>query len=140
MNYSVLPTVNAALNASAGTLLLTGFYFVRAKKIAAHKFCMVSAFVISLVFFTSYIIYHAHAGTNHFKGTGIVRPVYLSILISHTLLAGLTPFLALITLYRALRKDFEKHKCIARVTFPVWMYVSMTGVVIYVMLYVMKWS
>lgn len=140
MNYAVMPAMNAGLNASAGLLLLAGFYFVRQKKITAHKLCMISAFTLSVLFFISYIVYHAHAGTTHFKGAGAVRPVYFSILISHTILAAFTPFLAIATLTMALRKDFTKHKRAARVTFPVWLYVSITGVIIYVMLYVVKYT
>ena len=140
MNYAVLPTMNAGLNASAGLLLLTGFYFVRQKKIIAHKIFMISAFTVSIIFFISYIVYHAHAGTTHFKGNGIVRSLYFSILISHTILAAITPFLALTALYLALRKNFTLHKRIARVAFPVWLYVSITGVIIYVMLYMMKYT
>lgn len=140
INFSALPSVNAALNGASAVLLTTGFYFIRAKNIPAHRFCMVSAFCVSILFLISYIVYHAHAGTTHFKGTGVVRPVYFSILATHTILAALTPFLAIATLARAFRRDFERHKKMARITLPVWLYVSVTGVVIYVMLYVVKYS
>lgn len=140
MNYALLPTVNAMLNASSGLLLLAGFYFARMKKISAHRLCMVSAFTVSIVFFISYIVYHLHAGRTHFEGIGIVRPFYFSILISHTILAAFTPFLASAALYLALRKDFTLHKRVARVVFPVWLYVSVTGVIIYVMLYMVKYT
>lgn len=140
INFSALPSVNAALNGASAVLLATGFYFIRAKNVPAHRFCMVSAFCVSIVFLVSYIVYHAHAGTTHFKGTGVVRPVYFSILATHTILAALTPFLAIATLTRAFQRDFERHKKMARITLPVWLYVSVTGVVIYVMLYVVKYS
>lgn len=140
LNYSVLPSLNAALNSASAILLAAGFYFIRAKNVAAHRFCMVSAFIVSVIFLISYLVYHAHAGTTHFKGTGFVRPVYFSILTTHTVLAAFTPFLAVTALYRAFRRDFERHKKTARITLPLWIYVSVTGVVIYVMLYVVKYS
>ncbi len=140
INFSLLPPVNATLNGVSAVLLTTGFYFIRAKNVTAHRFCMVSAFCVSILFLISYLVYHVHAGTTHFKGTGVIRPVYFSILTTHTVLAALTPFLALASLYRALRRDFERHKKVARITLPVWLYVSVTGVVIYVMLYVVKYT
>lgn len=140
LNYSILPSLNATLNGASAILLATGFYFIRTKNVAAHRFCMFSAFCVSILFLISYLVYHAHAGATHFKGTGFIRPVYFTILTTHTVLAAFTPFLAIATLYKALRKDFEKHKRTARIAFPVWMYVSVTGVVIYVMLYVLKYT
>ncbi len=130
-----LPAVNAGLNATSAVFLTFGYSFIRRKRVAAHRFCMLAAFAASILFFTSYLIYHAHVGSRHFAGQGWVRPVYFTILISHTLLAVLVPVLAVITLYRALKGRFDRHAPIARWTLPIWLYVSATGVVIYWMLY-----
>lgn len=130
-----LPTLNACLNAASALLLLLGFYFIRQRNIQAHRACMGGAFFVSMLFLVSYLIYHYHAGTTRFTGQGMVRPAYFTILISHTVLAALVPFLAIITLTRALRGQFEKHRRIARWTLPIWLYVSVTGVIVYVMLY-----
>ncbi|HEY3129055.1 MAG TPA: DUF420 domain-containing protein [Acidobacteriota bacterium] len=130
-----LPTVNAILNASSAILLAVGYFCIRSGKISAHRFLMGSAFCSSTLFLISYLTYHYYAGSKHFQKSGVIRSVYLSILFSHTLLAVIIVPLALITVSRALRGDFQKHKKIARWTFPLWMYVSVTGVIVYWMLY-----
>ncbi|MEO8503057.1 MAG: DUF420 domain-containing protein [Acidobacteriota bacterium] len=135
-----LPTVNACLNGLSTVLLLVGFALIRARKIAAHRACMIAAFVSSTLFLISYLIYHWQVGSVRFSGTGGVRTLYLTILATHTALAALVPFLAFITLRRAWRSDFLRHRAIARITLPVWLYVSITGIVVYVMLYRMTWS
>jgi putative membrane protein len=132
---SQLPTLNASLNATSAVLLVTGYYFIRQRNIAAHRLCMVLAFAVSIVFLCSYLYYHAHAGSTRFTGEGWIRSVYFTILLSHTVLAALVPFLAIVTLYRAVRQQFDKHRRLARWTFPLWLYVSVTGVVIYWLLY-----
>jgi putative membrane protein len=117
-------------------LLVTGFYFIKFKKdVNAHRFCMLSAFGVSILFLISYLTYHYFHGATRFLGQGIFRPVYFSILISHTFLAVVIVPLILITLSFAIRGNFEKHKKIARITFPLWLYVSVTGVLIYFLLY-----
>ncbi len=136
---SHLPAVNALLNLLSALFLLCGYVMIRNRKIPWHRAFMISAFVSSCLFLTSYLVYHYHAGVKHFAGTGIVRSIYLSILGSHTLLAAVIPFLAIVTLYLGLRSRYEKHRRIARWTLPLWLYVSVTGVVIYVMLYRMIW-
>ena len=131
-----LPAVNATLNAIAGTLVLVGYGFIRRQRKTAHAICMASAVVVAILFFISYITYHAHIGSRHFEGQGLVRPVYFAILISHTLLAAAIAFwLVPVTVYRAARRRFDRHKAIARWTLPIWLYVSVTGVIIYFMLY-----
>jgi putative membrane protein len=135
VNVHDLPLLNAILNGSSALCLLAGFYFVRNGEIRKHRICMISALVCSVLFLTSYLIYHAQVGSVRFAGEGEVRIVYFTILISHTLLAATVPVLAIITLRRALRAKFEKHRKIARWALPVWLYVSITGVVIYLMLY-----
>ncbi len=130
-----LPTLNALLNATSATLLSTGFLFIRRKRIRAHKISMVSAFVCSVAFLVSYVYYHAQVGSVPFRGRGWIRPVYFSLLTSHTVLAVATLPLALITLSRALRRRFDRHKRIARWTLPIWLYVSITGVIVYWLLY-----
>jgi uncharacterized membrane protein YozB (DUF420 family) len=135
VSVSDLPALNAALNAASGALLLTGWLMVRRGRIAAHRRCMLAAFVASSLFLVSYVVYHAQVGSRPFTGIGAVRPIYFGILISHVLLAAAIVPLALVTLRRALRGDFVRHRHIALWTFPIWMYVSITGVVIYLMLY-----
>lgn len=132
---SALPTVNAVLNGISAVLLLTGYLFIRRRQVTLHKMCMGSAFVTSTVFLISYLTYHLNAGLMPFRGQGWIRAVYFTILISHTLLAATIPPLALTTLYRALQEQFTKHRRIARWTLPLWFYVSVTGVVVYLMLY-----
>ncbi len=135
MSVRDLPTLNALLNATSAALLVLGYRFIRRRAISAHRACMLGAFAVSIVFLTSYVAYHAQVGSVHFPGTGFVRGVYFAILITHTILAALVPPLAIVTLYRALSGNFERHRRVARWTFPVWLYVSITGVVVYVMLY-----
>jgi uncharacterized membrane protein YozB (DUF420 family) len=135
VSLSDLPALNATLNATSGVLLLAGWLLIRRGRINAHRRCMVSAFIASSLFLVSYVVYHAQAGSRPFTGHGVVRPIYFAILISHVLLAATIVPLALVTLRRALTGDYVRHRRIARVTFPVWMYVSVTGVVIYLMLY-----
>jgi uncharacterized membrane protein YozB (DUF420 family) len=132
----VLATLNASLNALAAVLLGAGFYFIRQRNIKAHRRCMVSAFVVSVLFLISYLAYHYQVGDVKFTGRGMVRPVYFTVLISHILLAAAVPPLAIITLARALRGRFDAHRRIARYAWPIWMYVSVTGVVVYLMVYI----
>ncbi len=135
MEVTDLPAVNATLNAIACTLLVTGWFFIRSGRRTAHRNCMVAAFACSVVFLASYLVYHAKVGSVPFAGTGAIRTIYFAILIPHIILAGLVPFLALWTLYRALCGQFERHRRIARITFPIWVFVSVTGVLVYGMLY-----
>lgn len=135
MDITILPSVNAALNGSCAVLLLSGIWFVRTGRIEAHKKSMAAALVVSVLFLTSYLYYHYHHGSTKFQGQGWIRPVYFGILISHTVLAAVIVPMAAITVYHALKNQIEKHRKIARVTFPLWLYVSVTGVVIYWMLY-----
>ncbi len=130
-----LPSVDATLNAASAILLALGFIFIRKKNIPAHKACMLSAFATSMIFLVCYLTYHYVHGTTHFRGQGPVRSFYFALLGSHTILAVLIVPLALTTLYRALRARFQLHKRIARWTLPLWFYVSVTGVLIYGMLY-----
>jgi putative membrane protein len=133
--YSVLPHLNAALNASSFLLLTSGLYFIRHGRVFAHRNCQLSALTASILFLISYIVYHRHHGVTRFAGQGIARPVYFTILTSHTILAVvIVPFI-IVTLRRALRGDFVRHRRIARWTLPMWMYVSITGVLVYLMLY-----
>jgi uncharacterized membrane protein YozB (DUF420 family) len=135
MSVSDLPALNAGLNATAGVLLFAGWLMIRGGRITAHRRCMLAAFTASSLFLVSYVVYHAQAGSRPFTGQGPARAVYFAILISHVVLAAAIVPLALVTLTRALRGDFVRHRRIARWTFPIWMYVSVTGVVIYWMLY-----
>ena len=135
MPLALLPAVNAALNASSALLLLLGYAFIRQRAITAHTMCMLAAFFTSTLFLISYIYYHIHHGATPFPGSGAVRVIYFVILISHTVLALAVVPLAVLTLGRALRGQFSKHVAIARLTLPVWLYVSVTGVVVYWMLY-----
>ncbi len=132
---SSLPALNAALNSASALLLAAGYLFIRSGKIAAHRRCMLAALATSTLFLTSYLIYHYHVGSVPFTGQGWTRRLYFTILISHTSLAVTIVPLVLITLYRALRSRFERHKRIARWTLPLWLYVSVTGVIVYGMLY-----
>ncbi len=135
MDVSNLPTLNALLNSLSGVLLTSGYVLIRQGWIRAHRACMLAAFITSTVFLISYLIYHANVGTVAFTGQGGIRIAYFAILISHVVLAALILPLALVTLYRALRGQFEHHRRIARWTLPVWLYVSVTGVIVYFMLY-----
>jgi uncharacterized membrane protein YozB (DUF420 family) len=135
LDVSALPAWNAFLNGSSAVLLLAGYSFIRRGRILAHKSCMISAFVCSSVFLASYLYYHAHAGLIRFQGHGWIRPVYFTLLTTHTILAAAIVPLALITLSRALSSQFDRHRRIARWTLPLWLYVSVTGVIIYWLLY-----
>jgi putative membrane protein len=135
LSYSSLAPLNAILNSAAFVLLMAGFVFIKRKNIAAHRACMISALVVSAAFLISYLTYHWHVGDVRFGGSGFIRPVYFAILIPHVILAGTIVPLAMVTLYYALRRRFPSHRRIARWTWPLWIYVSVTGVVIYVMLY-----
>ena len=130
-----LPALNAALNATSAILLTSGYRFIRRRQIAAHKRCMLAACATSTLFLLSYLTYHYYVGSMPFRGQGWVRPLYFAILISHTILAAAIVPLVLITLFRAWKADFRKHARLARWTLPIWLYVSITGVMIYVMLY-----
>jgi uncharacterized membrane protein YozB (DUF420 family) len=131
-----LPAVNASLNAACTVFLLIGFAFIRNGKIRYHRFCMIVAFLCSTVFLCFYLWFHFHAGVIRFGGQGWIRPVYLTILITHTTLAVVIVPLILITLSRALRERFDRHRAIARWTLPLWLYVSVTGVIVYWLLYI----
>jgi uncharacterized membrane protein YozB (DUF420 family) len=130
-----LPTVNATLNSIAFVLLLCGYYFIRRQRVKPHARCMVSAFCVSVLFLISYLTYRFWGEEKNFGGEGWIRPVYFFILISHVILAATVPFLATYTLYQAAQGRFQKHRRIARITFPIWAYVSITGVVVYVLLF-----
>jgi putative membrane protein len=130
-----LPAVNASLNALAAALLLLGYREIRRGRMPQHRAFMIAACIASTLFLASYLTYHAHAGSRPFTGQGSVRLVYFVILISHVILAAAILPLALITLTRALRERFDRHRAIARWTLPIWLYVSVTGVVVYFMLY-----
>lgn len=135
MSVTDLPTLNAVLNSVATVLLLAGYRNIRRRNIAAHRTCMIAAFVVSALFLVSYLTYHAHVGSVPFQRQGWIRPVYFTILITHITLAATILPLALVTIYRAWKGRFEQHRRIARWTLPLWLYVSVTGVVIYLMLY-----
>jgi len=135
LEISELPTINATLNTISGILLTIGYVFIRQRKIAAHKNCMLAAFTVSVLFLVCYVIYHYNIGSKPFTQQGWLRPVYFTILISHIILAFVIVPLALRTLYLAWRERFDAHRRIAKITFPIWLYVSVTGVIIYLMLY-----
>jgi putative membrane protein len=130
-----LPTLNATLNGISAILLVIAYVFIRQRRIDAHKRTMLTAFGMSVLFLTSYVIYHANIGSKPYPGTGAMRTLYLSILIPHVILAAFVPFLAIITLSRGLKMDVARHKKIARWTLPIWLFVSVTGVIVYAMLY-----
>ena len=135
LSLTFLPTLNAFLNTLSTVLLASGYYFIRRRRITAHKRCMVAAVVTSCLFLASYLTYHIQIGSKPFVGQGPIRTVYFSILISHTTLAAAIVPLVIITLRRAWKGNFERHARIARRTLPLWLYVSVTGVVVYWMLY-----
>ena len=135
MEMASLPTLNASLNALASVFLVAGYVMIRSRRIDAHRRCMLSALGTSALFLISYVIYHANAGSVPFKGTGAVRVVYFAVLIPHIILAAAILPLALITTARGLRGDYTRHVRIARWTLPIWLYVSVTGVIVYLMLY-----
>ena len=130
-----LPHLNACLNASSAILLFSGWRFIKAHNVAAHRACQISALIVSLLFLTSYLTYHYYHGTTRFQGTGLARPIYFTILTSHTILAVVIVPLVALTFFRAIRGDFGRHRRIARITLPLWFYVSITGVIVYLMLY-----
>lgn len=132
---SLLPTLNALLNGTSAALLTAGFLFIRRKRVAAHRACMLSAFGVSTLFLVSYVVYHAQAGSVPFHGKGWIRPVYFTLLLSHIVLAAVIVPLALTTIWRAWSERFDRHRRIARWTLPIWLYVSVTGVLVYWMLY-----
>ncbi len=137
----IFPHVNASLNALSGLFLIGGFYFIMKRKIAEHKFCMLSASIVSAVFLVGYLTHHAirtyylGLGPTRFTGEGIIRPIYFSILTSHTILAALIGPFVIVTLRRGLKGWYESHKKLARFVFPIWLYVSTTGVIVYLLLY-----
>ena len=130
-----LPALNATLNGIAGLFLLAGFYFIRTGQIARHRGAMLAAFAMSTLFLISYVIYHANVGSRPFTGQGPIRVVYFTILITHIVLAAAIVPMALVTLRRGLIRDDARHRRIAKITWPIWMYVSVTGVIVYFMLY-----
>ncbi len=132
---SYLPHLNAILNATCALLLFSGYSFIRAGRVAAHRTCQMAAVIVSVIFLASYLTYHYQHGATRFAGEGLVRPIYFTILISHTILAIVIVPLVGVTLYRALKADFVRHRKIARFTLPLWLYVSITGVIVYLMLY-----
>jgi uncharacterized membrane protein YozB (DUF420 family) len=132
---AVLPSINAALNATAAVLLVWGYMLIRQRRIILHRRVMLCAFVVSSLFLAGYLTYHFRVGVVHFQGTGALRVVYLGILGTHTILAAAVPPLAIVTLSRGLAARFDRHRRLARWTLPIWLYVSVTGVVVYAMLY-----
>jgi uncharacterized membrane protein YozB (DUF420 family) len=135
MNISDLPHLNAALNATSTVLLVTGWLLVRRRQIEQHRVVMMGAVMTSALFLISYVVYHANAGSRPFPGTGVVRAIYFSILIPHVILAAATLPLILVTFARGLRRDDERHRRLARWTMPLWLFVSVSGVIVYLMLY-----
>ncbi len=133
-DYSLLPPFHALINSMCSVLLVLGFYFIRKKQVALHKLCMVATFTLSTVFLISYVTYHSNMPSTPFGGTGGIRYVYFTILLSHIVLAAIILPLALFTIVRAWRGEFEKHRRIARVTLPLWLYVTVTGVIVYLMI------
>jgi putative membrane protein len=134
-----LPAVNASLNAISGVLLFAGYLLIRRRRIQQHRRCMIAAFAASSLFLVCYVIYHAQVGSVPFTRQGFVRPLYFSILITHVTLAAAVLPLAIVTLSRGLQAKYPKHRAIARWTLPIWLYVSVTGVLVYVLLYQPTW-
>lgn len=130
-----LPTLNAILNSISAVLIVIGYFLIRARRIQAHRRIMLAAFTTSTLFLISYLIYHAQVGSVHFQKTGAIRWVYFTILLTHTILAVAVAPMVVVTLFRGLKGRFEAHRKLARITFPIWLYVSVTGVVVYTMLY-----
>ena len=139
MTVHDLPAVNATLNALSGVLLTIGYVLIRSRRIEQHRVCMITAFVTSSLFLICYIVYHAQVGSVRFTRQGFVRPVYYAILISHVTLAVAVLPLAILTLSRALKRRYPQHRRLARWTLPIWWYVSVTGVLVYVLLYQPTW-
>jgi uncharacterized membrane protein YozB (DUF420 family) len=138
MQVADLPTLNALLNATAAVLLGLGFWHIRQGRVDTHRRFMLAAFITSAVFLVSYVVYHAQVGSQPFTGTGAIRVVYFSILIPHVVLAAVVLPMALVTLRRGLRRNDAAHRRVARVTLPIWLFVSITGVIVYLMLYRMS--
>jgi uncharacterized membrane protein YozB (DUF420 family) len=134
-----LPALNATLNATSAVLLTIGWFHIRARRIRIHRRFMIAAFVSSSLFLVSYAVYHAQIGSKPFPGTGLARTIYFSILIPHVILAAVVLPMAIVTLRRGLRRDDARHRPLAKITFPLWLFVSVTGVIVYVMLYQMTW-
>jgi len=135
VDYSIFPPIDATLNGTTAILLAIGHSFIKRGAVAKHRATMIAAFVVSSVFLACYLYYHFHVGSVRFQGTGWVRPLYFSILISHTVLAAVVVPMILITLTLGLTNKFDRHRRLARWTYPIWMYVSVTGVIVYLMLY-----
>src|SRR6266536_421358 len=135
MDVHSLPALNAFLNGTAAVLLVIAYRLIRGGKREAHRKVMLTAFGVSVLFLISYLVYHAQVGSVHYPHSGVLRAIYLTILATHTILAATVPVLAIITLRRGLKSQFPGHKKLARWTFPIWLYVSITGVVVYLMLY-----
>ena len=134
-----LPAVNATLNGIAGILLVIAYVFIRQRRIDAHRRTMIAAFATSSLFLVCYVVYHAQVGSVRFTRQGIVRPIYFTILITHVTLAAVVLPLAIVTLSRGLKARYDRHRAIARWTLPIWLYVSVTGVLVYVLLYRPTW-
>ena len=138
---NIFPHLNAALNALSGLFLVSGFIFIMKRRVHEHRFCMLTASTVSALFLVSYVLHHAlrtyyfGLSTTKFTGEGLIRPIYFTILTSHTLFAIFVAPFVIVTLRRALKGNFDKHKKMARLVFPVWLYVSVTGVVVYLLLY-----
>ena len=139
MTVHDLPAVNATLNAISGMLLVAGYLLIRSRRIEAHRRVMLGAFAVSVLFLISYVVYHAQVGSVRFTRQGFVRPVYFTLLLTHVVLAAAVPPLAIVTLSRGLSARYVKHRAIARWTLPIWLYVSVTGVLVYVLLYQPTW-
>jgi uncharacterized membrane protein YozB (DUF420 family) len=135
IDYSIFPPIDATLNGTTAILLTIGHNFIKRGAVAKHRVMMIAAFITSSVFLGCYLYYHFHVGSVHFRGQGWSRPLYFSILISHTVLAAVVVPMILTTLTFALTNRFDRHRRLARWTYPVWMYVSVTGVIVYLMLY-----
>jgi uncharacterized membrane protein YozB (DUF420 family) len=135
MTVEDLPTLNATLNGISAVFLSVGYGFIRRKDVRRHKACMLTAFAMSILFLISYVVYHAQVGSKPFPGQGMIRAIYFTVLIPHVILAAAIVPLALITLSRGLSNRFDAHRRIARWTLPIWLYVSVTGVMVYLMLY-----
>ena len=133
--FAIFPVINATLNGTSAVLLLTGHGLLKKGRVAAHRTLMLAAVAVSTLFLASYLYYHFHLGSVHFRGHGVWRAIYFTLLTSHTLLAAAIVPMVIITLSRALRERFDRHRAIARWTYPLWVYVSVTGVIVYFMLY-----
>lgn len=135
MDLRQLPTLNACLNTISAILLIRGYLLIRRRQIEAHKRTMLAAFAVSTLFLVSYLVYHYNVGSVKFQGQGTIRVVYFTILLTHTILAAVVAPMILVTLWRAWKNQFDRHRKLARYTLPIWLYVSVTGVVVYLMLY-----